>query len=153
MRAEKSKAWFTSVKDSGTGIPEDEIPIVLASIGQGQQLDQIGRAGSGPRIAHREEPRRSPWRYVHAQIKTPHRHGGDCHVSSRTRHVGDRAAWRALPSPAGYGTAARTPERHLVHAKDVAAAPPAGKLTEQACCSALCVRPHDPYLRPAPRKQ
>jgi two-component system cell cycle sensor histidine kinase PleC len=47
MRAEISKAWFTSVKDSGTGIPEDEIPIVLASIGQGSNSIKSAEQGAG----------------------------------------------------------------------------------------------------------
>jgi two-component system cell cycle sensor histidine kinase PleC len=42
-----SGGQYLSVKDSGTGIPEDEIPIVLASFGQGSNSIKSAEQGAG----------------------------------------------------------------------------------------------------------
>jgi two-component system cell cycle sensor histidine kinase PleC len=43
----EAKPRLTSVKDSGTGIPEDEIPVVLASFGQGSNSIKSAEQGAG----------------------------------------------------------------------------------------------------------
>ena len=47
MEAKEAKPRFLCVKDSGTGIPEDEIPIVLASFGQGSNSIKSAEQGAG----------------------------------------------------------------------------------------------------------
>ena len=38
---------YLTVRDNGPGIPEDEIPTVLAAFGQGSEAKKIGAAGTG----------------------------------------------------------------------------------------------------------
>ena len=69
-----------SVKDTGPGIPEEEIPIVLASFGQGSNSIKSAEQGAGSRPADRQEPGRPARRHVHAEIETAHRHRGARHL-------------------------------------------------------------------------
>ena len=97
-----------SVKDTGPGIPEEEIPIVLASFGQGSNAIKIGRTGRRPRPADRQEPGRPARRHVHAAIEAARRHRGDRHLPAGAGDVGARADGRAgAAAPAG-----RRPARH-----------------------------------------
>ena len=45
---------FLSVKDTGPGIPENEIPRVLRSFGQGSLAHQTAEGGTGPRPPHHQ---------------------------------------------------------------------------------------------------
>jgi len=51
------------------GIPDDEIPIVLASFGQGTNAIKSAETGHRPWPADRQETDRPAWRDVHAQIQ------------------------------------------------------------------------------------
>ena len=57
-----------SVKDTGPGVPEEEIPVVLASFGQGSNSIKSAEqgAGLGLRIAR---PHRSAWRDFYPKSK------------------------------------------------------------------------------------
>ena len=59
------------------------------------ELDQVGRArrGSGP--ADRQEPDRSAWRHLHAEIEAAHRHRGDHHAAAGAGDGGACADGRA----------------------------------------------------------
>ena len=49
----------------------------------GLQFDQIGRTGRRPRPAHRQEPGRSAWRHLLAEIQVAYRHRGGGHLPAR----------------------------------------------------------------------
>ena len=57
----------------------------------GLQFDQIRRTGRRPRPADRQEPGRSAWRLVRAQIQAADRHRGGGHLPARTGGGGDGA--------------------------------------------------------------
>ena len=64
-----SGGQYLSVKDTGSGIAEDEIPIVLASFGQGSNSIKSAEQGAGLGLADRQEPDRHAWRHLHAEIE------------------------------------------------------------------------------------
>jgi two-component system cell cycle sensor histidine kinase PleC len=69
-----SGGQYLSVKDTGSGIAEEEIPIVLASFGQGsnsiKKLDRYAR------------------RHLYFEIEASHRHRSHHHLSAGARDVG-----------------------------------------------------------------
>ena len=91
---------YMSVKDNGPGIPEDEIPIVLASFGQGTNAIKSAEQGHRPWLADRQEPHRHAQRYLHAQVQAAVRHRSDRDVPAGARHVRARPAGSACPAAA-----------------------------------------------------
>jgi two-component system cell cycle sensor histidine kinase PleC len=87
-----SGGQYLSVKDTGPGIPEEEISVVLSKFGQGSNA--IKSAEHGPRPADREESRRPARWNIHAQIEGPHRHRTDRDPAARARDGGAAAARR-----------------------------------------------------------
>ena len=85
---------YMSVKDTGPGIPEDEILDRAVEIRPGLERDQIGGARHRPGPADRQEPDRAARRHIHAQIKGAHRHRTDRDLSARARDGGARADHR-----------------------------------------------------------
>ena len=83
-----SGGQYMSVKDNGPGIPEEEIPTVLASFGQGSNSIKYRRTGRRPRPADRQEHHRPARRHVHAQIQAALRHRSDRHLPARPRDGG-----------------------------------------------------------------
>ena len=56
------------LKDTGPGIPEEEIPVVLASFGQGSNSIKSAEQGAGLGLPIAKKSHRSAWRYLYAQI-------------------------------------------------------------------------------------
>ena len=120
-----SGGQYMSVKDTGPGIPEEEIPVVLASFGQGSNSIKSAEQGAGPGAADRQESHRSARRHVHAQIQAAHRHRGDRHLPAGACDVGPRpdprpraadpAASRRLLARRGQSPRAPRAVRHLAH--------------------------------------
>ncbi len=77
---------YFSVRDTGPGIPEDEIPVVMSSFGRGSLAQKKRRGRIGPRPAHRQRSRRTAWRHLHPEIQGPRRHGSHRRISARADH-------------------------------------------------------------------
>ena len=103
-----SGGQYMSVKDTGPGIPEEEIPIVLPKFGQGSNCHQVGRARHRPRPADRQEPDRPAWRHVHAEIEGADRHRGDRHLPAGAGDGGAAAAGGARAADPAAAERART---------------------------------------------
>ncbi|MGY4455216.1 signal transduction histidine kinase/predicted Fe-S protein YdhL (DUF1289 family) [Bradyrhizobium sp. i1.3.1] len=74
----------------------------------GLQLDQVGRTGRRARPAHRQEPDRPAWRYIHAEIEAAHRHRGDRHLPAGARdECAGADVGRFSAAPAGQFRGAR----------------------------------------------
>ena len=104
-----SGGQYLSVKDTGSGIAEDEIPIVLASFGQGSNSIKSAEQGAGPRPADRKEPDRHAWRHLHAEIETAHRHRGHRHLPAGAGDVGAGADGRGSAAAAAGNRDRRPP--------------------------------------------
>ena len=94
---------YMSVKDSGPGIPEEEIPIVLASFGQGSNAIKSAEQGAGLGL-----PIAKSLVDLHGgtfSLKSTLRVGTDVdhHLPARARDGGARAAGGARPCPAAAG--------------------------------------------------
>ena len=95
-----SGGQYLSVKDTGSGIAEDEIPIVLASFGQGSNSIKSAEQGAGLGPADRQKPDRHAWRHLHAEIEAADRHRSDRHLPAGARDVGAGADGRGSPAAA-----------------------------------------------------
>ena len=82
-----SGGQYLSVKDTGSGIAEDEIPIVLASFGQGSNSIKSAEQGAGLGLPIAKKPDRHAWRHIHAEIEASHRHRGHRHLPAGARDV------------------------------------------------------------------
>ncbi len=60
---------YVAIKDTGPGIPEEEIAVVMSSFGRGTLAQKNAERGHRPRPAHRQGPRRSAWRNVQAESR------------------------------------------------------------------------------------
>ena len=94
-----SGGQYMSVKDTGPGIPEEEIPVVLASFGQGSNSIKSAEQGAGLGLADRQEPDRPARRHLHAEIEAAHRHRGDRHLPAGAGDVGAGADLPTAPQP------------------------------------------------------
>ena len=83
-----SGGQYMSVKDTGPGIPEEEIPDRARVLRPGLELDQIRRTRRRPRPADRQESDRPARRHLYAEIEAAHRHRSDRHLPARARDVG-----------------------------------------------------------------
>ncbi len=100
-----SGGQYFSVKDTGPGIPEDEIPVVLASFGQGSNAIKSAEQGAGLGL-----PIAKSLVDLHGgtfTLKSKLRVGTevDHRAAARARDGGARADERALACPAFQGAA------------------------------------------------
>ena len=79
-----SGGQYMSVKDTGPGIPDEEIPIVLASFGQGSNSIKSAEQGAGLGLPIAKSLDRPAWRHLRAQIEAAHRHRGASSPSRRS---------------------------------------------------------------------
>ena len=99
-----SGGQYMSVKDTGPGIPEEEIPVVLSKFGQGSNAIKSAEQGTGLGLPIAQEPHRPARRHLHAEIQSAHRHRADRDVPAGARHGGAAAAVGALAAdPAAAG--------------------------------------------------
>ena len=75
-----SGGQYISVKDTGPGIPEEEIPIVLASFGQGSNSIKSAEQGAGLGLPIAKSLVDLHGGTFHAEIETAHRHRSDRHI-------------------------------------------------------------------------
>ena len=94
-----SGGQYLSVKDTGSGIAEDEIPIVLASFGQGSNSIKSAEQGAGLGLPIAKEPDRHAWRHLHAEIEAAHRHRSHRHLPAGARDVARWRRWPRKPRP------------------------------------------------------
>ncbi len=115
-RARPTAARCLIVKDTGPGIPEDEIPRVLQAFGQGSLAHQTAEGGTGPGPPDRAEPGQPAWRHLRAALGAAQGHRGRGVPAREPRaahHGAPAAAGAGAPSPAGStgSPAASPPER------------------------------------------
>ncbi len=89
-----SGGQYMSVKDTGPGIPEEEIPIVLASFGQGSNSIKSAEQGAGLGLPIAKNLIDLHGGTFHAQIEAAHRHRSGRHLPAGTRDVGAGADYR-----------------------------------------------------------
>jgi two-component system cell cycle sensor histidine kinase PleC len=92
-----SGGQYFTVQDTGSGIPEEEIPIVLASFGQGSNAIKSAEQGAGLGLPIAKSLVDLHGGDVHLEIEAVHRHRSDHHIPAGTRHVGPRSACGARP--------------------------------------------------------
>ncbi len=92
-----SGGQYLSVKDTGPGIPEEEIPIVLASFGQGSNSIKSAEQGAGLGLPIAKNLIDLHGGTFTLQVEAAHRHRGDRHLPAGTGDVGAGAA--AEPAP------------------------------------------------------
>ena len=101
-----SGGQYMSVKDTGPGIPEEEIPVVLASFGQGSNSIKSAEQGAGLGLPIAKNLHRSARRHLHAEIEAAHRHRSDRHLPAGAGDVGAGADLRrrgpADPAASGH---------------------------------------------------
>ena len=112
-----SGGQYMSVKDTGPGIPEEEIPVVLSKFGQGSNAIKSAEQGTGLGLPIAHEPHRAARRHLYAEIQGAHRHRADRDLPAGARDGGAAAAVGALaadPAAAGgrFQLAARTSARY-----------------------------------------
>ena len=90
-----SGGQYMSVKDTGPGIPEEEIPVVLASFGQGSNSIKSAEQGAGLGLPIAKNFFDRPaWRHLHAEVETAHRHRSGGHLPAGARDAGAGADFR-----------------------------------------------------------
>ena len=94
-----SGGQYLSVKDTGSGIAEDEIPDGARLVRSGLQFDQVRRTGRRTGPADRQKPDRHAWRHLHAEVEAAHRHRGDRHLPAGARDVGAGSDGRGSSPP------------------------------------------------------
>ena len=77
---------YLSIRDTGPGIPEEEIPIVLSSFGRGSIAQKNADEGTGPRPADRQGSGRTARRRIHAAIQGARGHRSHRRLPARARH-------------------------------------------------------------------
>jgi len=75
---------YLSIRDTGPGIPEDEIPVVLSSFGRGSLAQKKRRRGQRPRAADRQRAGGTARRRVQTAFKGPRGDRSHCHSPART---------------------------------------------------------------------
>ena len=93
-----------SVKDTGPGIPKEEIPRVMQAFGQGSLAHQTAEGGTGLGPADRAEPREPARRHVRAAIGAAQGHRSHCLPAEKpghAHHAAVAAAGPGAPPPAG----------------------------------------------------
>ncbi len=87
-----SGGQYLSVKDTGPGIPEEEIPIVLASFGQGSNSIKSAEQGAGLGLPIAKSLVDLHGGTFCAEIEAAHRHRGDRHLPAGAGDGGARPA-------------------------------------------------------------
>ena len=82
-----SGGQYLGVKDNGSGIAEDEIPIVLASFGQGSNSIKSAEQGAGLGLPIAKSLIDMHGGTLHPAIQAPYRHRGYRHLSAGARDV------------------------------------------------------------------
>ena len=97
-----SGGQYMSVKDTGPGIPEEEIPVVLASFGQGSNSIKSAEQGAGLGLPIAKSLVDLHGGTLHAEIQAAHRHRGGGDLPARARgggHGADARNARAADRP------------------------------------------------------
>ena len=77
---------YFSVKDTGPGIPEEEIPIVMSLVRARLACAKECGGRIRSRFADRQGARRVAWRNFHAEVESPRRHRSDRCLPARAGH-------------------------------------------------------------------
>ena len=99
---------YVSVKDTGPGIPDEEIPLIMSSFGRGSVALQNACEGSGTRPAHRQGAGRVARRRLHPALEIARGNGSGGGFPARARDE------RPVTCGAGGKTvSAERPSRHF----------------------------------------